>query len=293
MSHAKLGRLAAIGILVGSSVGCSWFRGAPEAPARIADRMRLDPVPYEQLRASAAKAPQRNVLWLRETYLAELALGATTEAVRRRWGEPTRVRQAAAGTWWEYEETYPRPGWSPAPVASGAPPDERREPMAGRVGMNLRLLFVAPAGPTALPATPAPAAAALPAPAAAAIPAPTPDVGGTQIELVPAPEAGASAEPDDAAPAAPVVAPTPTPAPTKVLAHIQAWAPARFQTRSLVRVLDAASRVERKYGQAPQVLPWGREGGEVWLYPAANVGYVMTPAWEEQPRHVAGTLVGF
>ena len=292
MTHATLGRLAALGILVGTTLGCSWFRGAPEAPARIADRMRQDPVAYEQLRAAAARAPQRNVLWLREAYLAELALGTPADAVRRRWGEPTRTRQAAGGTWWEYEEVYPKAGWSPEPVASGAPPDERSEPTAGRVGMNLRLLFVDPPSPP--PAAPtAPAEATAPPAAATAPPAtPAPAGAGTRIELVPSPEAPAEQPaPEGAAPV--VIAPTPTPAPQKLLAHIQAWAPARFQTRSLVRVLDQASRVERKYGKAPQILPWGREGGEVWLYPAANVGFVVTPAWEEQPRYVAGTLVGF
>lgn len=286
MHHVAIGRVAALSLLVATTLGCSWFRGAPDAPARIADRMRHDPVSYERLVAEAGKGPRRNVLWLRETHLAELALGAPTDAVRRRWGEPTRTRQTAAGTWWIYEEVYPKPGFSPEPEPSDLPPDERREPVAARVGMNLTLLFVDPPKAAATPA-PAPplVASAMPA-----TPAPSPPPSdATPIELVPPPEAAASV---DAAPEAPVVAPTPTPPPLKVLAHIQAWSPARFQTRSLVRVLDLASRVERKYGKAPQVLPWGREGGEVWLYPAANVGFVVTPAWEEQPRHVAATLVG-
>ncbi len=288
MTHATLGRLAAIGILVGLTVGCSWFRGAPEAPARIAERMRRDPVPYERLKSASDHAARRNVLWLRENYLAELALGATTETVRRRWGEPTHVRQSAAGTWWDYEETYPRPGFSPEPAPSDAPPDERREPTAARVGMNLRLLFVDPPSPSPFPVAPV----AIQSPAAPATPAPTAAAGGTAIEIVPAPEAMATSDAVQA-PTAPPAPPPPTPVPPKVLVHIQAWSPARFQTRSLVRVLDPAGRVERKYGKAPQVLPWGREGGEVWLYPAANVGFVMTPAWEAQPRHVAATLVGF
>lgn len=285
MNHVAVGRVAALSLLVATTLGCSWFRGAPDAPAKIADRMRQDPVPYDRLVAEAGKGPKRNVLWLREATLAELALGATTDAVRRRWGEPTRTRQTAAGTWWIYEEVYPKPGFSPEPEPSDLPPDERREPVAARVGMNLTLLFVDPPKPAATP-MPAPT----PAPVAPATPAPSvPPSDATAIEIVPPPEAGTPAE----APTAPPAPPTPTPPPPKVLAHIQAWSPARFQTRSLVRVLDLASRVERKYGKAPQVLPWGREGGEVWLYPAANVGFVVTPAWEEQPRHVAASLVGF
>lgn len=282
---ALLGRRgAALAMLFAMTTGCSWFRGGPEPVSKLADRMRSQPVPLEQLRAAAATGPQRNVLWLREAYLAELPLGATAEQVKRRWGEPTRFRQTPLGTWWEYDETYPKPGPTPEPAASGAPPDEKGEPHVARVGMNLRLLFVdavAPPPPPG-PEAPLPAASAGAGPAASGLPAIL---------------AQASADPvPTTEPSAPAAVPTPLPTPTprpQVLAHIQAWAPARFQTRSLVRVLDPVVRIERKYGKAPKVLPWGGQGGEVWLYPAANVAFVVTPMWAEQPRYVAATLVGF
>ncbi len=272
-------RVAALGILVAVTAGCSWFRGGPEPAAKLADRMRKDPVSLEKLRAAAAGAPQRNVLWLRETYLAELALGASGDQVKRRWGEPTRVRQTPQGTWWEYDEAYPKPGATPEPAASGAPPDEKQEPNVARVGMNLRLLFVDP------PAPPPPPAPEPPLPSVG----PSADPAGSGF-----PVAQASTEPAPAVEPSfePTPVPTPTPKP-KLLSHIQAWAPARFQTKSLVRVLDPAVRIERKYGKAPKVLPWGGQGGEVWLYPAANVAFVVTPMWDEQPRYVAATLVGF
>lgn len=248
----------ALALATATLAGCSLFQRTPEEPARIADRLRLAPVPYEQLQAAAARGPARNVLWLRETYMAELQLGATPKQVRQHWGEPTRVKTTAAGTWWEFDEVYPKPGATPEPIPSGQAPDERSEPNVTRVGMNLRLLFVG-APPTA--ATPPP----------------------SEAPVAPSAEPGATPTPRPAASALPGL----------TLAHIQAWAPARFQTRTLVRVLDLASRVERKYGRAPRILPWGRDGAEAWIYPAANVAFVVTPGYEEQPRYVAGTLVGF
>lgn len=79
-----------------------------------------------------------------------------------------------------------------------------------------------------------------------------------------------------------------------VLAHIQAWAPSRLETASLIRVLDPAVRLERKYGAPAKKLPWGGRGAEVWLYPAANVGYVVSRPLEsgQENRVVAGILVG-
>jgi hypothetical protein len=80
------------------------------------------------------------------------------------------------------------------------------------------------------------------------------------------------------------------------LTHIQTWAPSRFETSSLVRVLDPAIRLTRKYGAPVKTLDWGRQGAQVWLYPAANVGYVVTRPLEtgknDQNRVVAGILVG-
>jgi hypothetical protein len=72
--------------------------------------------------------------------------------------------------------------------------------------------------------------------------------------------------------------------------HVQAWAPARFMTRSMIRPLDPAARVVRKYGPPPRTRAWG--AGEVWTYPEADVAFVVTPDHPEQPRVVAGILVG-
>jgi hypothetical protein len=87
-----------------------------------------------------------------------------------------------------------------------------------------------------------------------------------------------------------------------VLTQIQAWAPGAQETRSMVRLLDPVSRIERKYGPAPKTLKLGWTGGEVWLYPAANVAFVLSPpqATEEtaglpaapKTRFVSGTIVG-
>jgi hypothetical protein len=87
-----------------------------------------------------------------------------------------------------------------------------------------------------------------------------------------------------------------------LLTQIQAWAPGDQETRSMVRLLDPVSRIERKYGPAPQKLKVGWTGGEVWIYPAANVAFVVSPlqAVEEpegmpagpKTRLVAGTIVG-
>lgn len=78
------------------------------------------------------------------------------------------------------------------------------------------------------------------------------------------------------------------------LTHIQTWAPSRYETASMVRVLDPAVRLSRKYGAPAKKLAWGGRGAEVWLYPAANVGYVVTRPLEagKENRVVAGILVG-
>ena len=63
----------------------------------------------------------------------------------------------------------------------------------------------------------------------------------------------------------------------KLLSQIQAWAPGRQETRSLVRLLDPVARVESKYGAPARKLAVGKTGGELWLYPAADVGFVVSP----------------
>lgn len=74
------------------------------------------------------------------------------------------------------------------------------------------------------------------------------------------------------------------------LRQIRAWAPGDAETRTLVRLLDDAARVRRKYGAAPVTLRWG--DGEGWLYPAANVAFVVTPADATGDRVVDGLIVG-
>ena len=87
-------------------------------------------------------------------------------------------------------------------------------------------------------------------------------------------------------------------APVMNLVQIRAWAPGAQETSSLVRLLDPISRVERKYGAPSHKLPVGWGGGEVWIYPAANVAFVISPPHKfdevEGPptRIVAGTIVG-
>lgn len=102
-------------------------------------------------------------------------------------------------------------------------------------------------------------------------------------------------------PVAPKTPPDPK-APTMTLVQIRAWAPGAQQTRSLVRLLDPVQRIERKYGPPPRKLSVGWTGGEVWIYPSANVAFVVSPpqpvedvegAPEQPPvRVVAGTIVG-
>lgn len=75
------------------------------------------------------------------------------------------------------------------------------------------------------------------------------------------------------------------------LAQIQAWAPSRLETLTMVRPLDPASRLERKYGAPFRKLPW-KGGAEAWLYPASNVAYVVTAPDGEERRHVAAVIVG-
>ncbi|MDB5100701.1 MAG: hypothetical protein JWM80_5122 [Cyanobacteria bacterium RYN_339] len=82
------------------------------------------------------------------------------------------------------------------------------------------------------------------------------------------------------------------------LVQIQAWAPGAQETASMIRLLDPVARVERKYGAPPRKLGVGWGGAEVWLYPAANVAFVITaPQAQDEPelppqRVVAGTIVG-
>jgi hypothetical protein len=86
--------------------------------------------------------------------------------------------------------------------------------------------------------------------------------------------------------------------PVQALVQIQAWAPGDEETRSMVRLLDPIARVERKYGDPPRKLSIGWSGAEVWIYPAANVAFVVTaPQPQDEPelppvRVVAGTIVG-
>jgi hypothetical protein len=86
--------------------------------------------------------------------------------------------------------------------------------------------------------------------------------------------------------------------PVQTLVQIQAWAPGAQETRSMIRLLDPLARVARKYGEPARKLGVGWGGAEVWLYPAANVAFVITaPQPQDAPelppqRVVAGTIVG-
>lgn len=181
-------------LLAGLLTGCP--RTEPPSPGEVATSLRKEPVTFAALHEAAAGAATRNVLWTRESGLADLAIGATQAQVRTRLKEPTRKLTNKEGTWWEYDGIE-------------------------NLGA-LRLLFT---GETAL------------------------------------------------------------------LTHIQAWAPGRQETRSMVRLLDVASRIERKYGAPVKVVDW-RQGSQVWVYPAANVAYLMTPAQAPEQRQVAATFVG-
>jgi hypothetical protein len=72
--------------------------------------------------------------------------------------------------------------------------------------------------------------------------------------------------------------------------QVQAWWPSRHQTRTLVRPLDPASRVLRKYGEPEQRVAWGT--GEAWVYGAANVAFVVTKDHPQRAAIVAGIVVG-
>ncbi|MEB3285602.1 MAG: hypothetical protein VKN33_09980 [Candidatus Sericytochromatia bacterium] len=74
------------------------------------------------------------------------------------------------------------------------------------------------------------------------------------------------------------------------VAQVQVWWPTRHMTRTMVRALDPAARVLRKYGTPPHQLPWG--GGQAWIYPAANVAFVVTNHNPPQDAVVAGIIVG-
>jgi hypothetical protein len=78
----------------------------------------------------------------------------------------------------------------------------------------------------------------------------------------------------------------------QVLAQIQAWAPSSHQTSTLVRVLDPAVRVTRKYGAPTKTIAVGGAGGEAWVYPAANVAFVVTPPDDKDRRSVGAIIVG-
>jgi hypothetical protein len=58
----------------------------------------------------------------------------------------------------------------------------------------------------------------------------------------------------------------------------------------MVRPLDPANRVLRKYGEPEQRVPWG--AGEAWVYAAANVAFVVTKDHPQQAAVVAGIVVG-
>jgi hypothetical protein len=76
------------------------------------------------------------------------------------------------------------------------------------------------------------------------------------------------------------------------LVQIQAWAPAPHETTTLVRALDPATRVTRKYGAPAKKLAVGGNGAEAWIYPAANVAFVVTPPDEKERRSVGAIIVG-
>jgi hypothetical protein len=203
--------------------GCAaLFVGKPEAPDVLAERLRREPVSFGSLREALQAGPS---LRLREAGLAEVALGATAERVRVRFGAPRKATSTPDGLWWDFEELAPLPVERRQP-ATDAPPDEQLEPDAWRNTAHLRVL----------------------------------------LEQRPDGEGAAR------------------------VIHLQAWAPARFTTRSLVRPLDPAARVLRKYGPPVRTRAWG--AGEVWTYPDADVAFVVTPDHPEQPRVVAGILVG-
>jgi hypothetical protein len=74
------------------------------------------------------------------------------------------------------------------------------------------------------------------------------------------------------------------------LAQIQAWSPSQAETSTLVRPLDQAVRVLRKYGKPFRQVAWG--DSSAWIYPAADLAFVLTPEAKDGNRSVAGIIVG-
>jgi hypothetical protein len=76
------------------------------------------------------------------------------------------------------------------------------------------------------------------------------------------------------------------------LAQVQAWPGSSAETASLMRVLDPAVRLTRKYGAPAKTLPLGATGAEVWVYPAADAAFVVTPPDDKDRRSVGAIVVG-
>ncbi|GEM_PF-7024708 len=72
--------------------------------------------------------------------------------------------------------------------------------------------------------------------------------------------------------------------------QIQVWAPSRELSARMIRPLDPAIRITAKYGVPPIKKPWGNV--EAWVYPEANLAFVMLDAQAEDPAVVAGIVVG-
>lgn len=299
MSRSRLSLRGALVLATGMLTGCFWLSAQPPTPADVADRVRQRPVPYAALLA-AARDPGPGYLILRETGLADLVLGTTLPQVKARYGAPARSRETSEGLWWEYDDTLPNPAAeSPAEDSTAAngvlAPDGTPEEGANttpRRGTHLRLLFAR------VSATPRPSASPRLEPKGAAVKPVAPVVeseslepGGTEIILpsqVARPAVVPSVQPLPlSSPPGPKVAP-----PDARLVHIEAWAPSRHLTRSLIRPLDSVGRVSRKYGPAEQMVPWGEGGVTAWLYPAADVGFVVSPSREDSPGSVLAVLVG-
>ncbi|MEB3328601.1 MAG: hypothetical protein VKQ33_05155 [Candidatus Sericytochromatia bacterium] len=217
-------RAPLVSLLVAATLpGCaSLLASRPEAPEAQAERLRREPFSLATIQHEGPTGP---TLRLREKGLAEVPLGASTDAVRMRFGAPHQTASTVDGLWWDFDELAPLPVERRQP-SPDTPPDEHLEPDAWRNTAHLRVLFHQRA---------------------------------------------------DGEGAARVV-------------HLQAWAPARFMTRSLVRPLDPSTRVLRKYGPPVHTRAWGT--GELWIYPDADVAFVVTPDHPDQPRVVAGILVG-
>jgi hypothetical protein len=76
------------------------------------------------------------------------------------------------------------------------------------------------------------------------------------------------------------------------LVQVQAWPGSTAETITLVRVLDPAVRLTRKYGAPTSTLKLGDTGAEVWVYPAADAAFVVTPPDEKDRRSVGAIVVG-